>query len=108
MTAGELKNQILFEKRSRAPNGMGGFVDTWSTLCTVWGKYRQLSGKELLLQQQVNPLISVEIAVRYRTDITTDVRAFYKNNYHNILSVIDEDNKREFLKIMCEVKHSEQ
>jgi len=87
---------------------MGGYSESWSTLCTVWGRYRQLNGKELLLQQQVNPLISVEIAIRYRTDISTDNRVLYMNKYHNILSVIDVDNKREWLKIMCEVKNSEQ
>jgi len=108
LTAGELKNSILIQKRYRTPNGMGGYSESWSTLCTVWGRYRQLSGKELLLQQQVNPLISVELTVRYRDDIDTDKRFTYKNQLHNILSVIDVDNKREWLKLMCEVKHSDQ
>ena len=108
LTAGEMKNQIRFEKVSRLPNQMGGYVPTWSLLCTIWGKYRQLSGKELLLQQQVNPLITVEIITRYRTDISTDNRAFYNNKYHNIISVIDEENTRVWLKIMCEVKQSDQ
>jgi SPP1 family predicted phage head-tail adaptor len=108
LTAGEIKNSILIEKRSRTPNSMGGRAETWSTLCTVWGRYRQLSGKELLLQQQVNPLISVEITIRYRSDVTTDNRIYYRNKYHNILSVIDLENKRCWLQLMCEVKHSDQ
>lgn len=108
MTAGEIKNSIRFDKRSRTPNGMGGFTEAWSTMCTVWGMYRQLRGRELFNQQQVNPLISVQIDIRYRTDIDTDKRAYYRNEAHNILSVIDVDNKREWLTLMCEVRHADQ
>jgi SPP1 family predicted phage head-tail adaptor len=50
----------------------------------------------------------VELTIRYRDDIDTDKRFTYKNQLHNILSVIDVDNKREWLKLMCEVKHSDQ
>ncbi len=114
MTASELKNSIRFDKVSRTPTTMGGFTEAWTTLCTVWGRYRELGGtgygvnRELFQQQQLNPLITVEIVIRYRTDITTDVQAFYNTKLHNILNVIDIENRHEWLKLYCEVRHSGQ
>ena len=108
ISAGELKNRIRFEKRSLSGNGFGGFVETWAELCTVFGRYVPLRGKEREAQQQVNPEITVRIHVRYRTDITTDRRAYYNGKYHNILEVIDVDNTHTELMLMCQVLHSNQ
>jgi len=106
--AGEMKNRLLFQKRARATNSMGGYIDTWSTLCTIWGRYRQLTGREAILQQQLNPLVTVEVIIRYRTDINTDRRLYYMNKYHNIISVIDINNRHEHLRLLCEERQSDQ
>jgi len=108
INAGELKNRIRFEKKAMASNGFGGFIESWATLCTIWGRYKQLSGKELIAQQQVNPLITVEIQMRYRPDINTDRRAYYMNNFHNIIEIIDVDNRHTELLLKCEIIHSNQ
>ena len=106
--AGALNCRLQFDKVSRAPDSQGGYAETWTELCTVWGKYRQLSGRELLLQQQVNPLVTVEAQIRYRTDITTDRRMQYNHKVHNIIEVIDVDNRHTELLIKCEIVHSNQ
>ncbi|MFA5130421.1 MAG: phage head closure protein [Patescibacteria group bacterium] len=106
--SGDYNNRIRIEYVTRTADGMGGFDEAWAELKTVWGQYRQLSGNELLKQQAVNPIISVAVRIRYRSDVTTDNRLYYGGNYLNIIEVNNTDNEYKELLLKCEVRHSGQ
>lgn len=112
INSGDLKHRVTIQKRTMTSNGFGGWVETWTDICTVWGNYNPLSGRELLAQQQVNAQITVDVQIRYREDILPLAvpirRIVYKGINHNVLGCIDVDNAHVELRLQCEVVHSDQ
>lgn len=41
-------DDVIIERKTTVPNGIGGFVTTWGTHLSIKGKMRPLSGKEQL------------------------------------------------------------
>lgn len=47
MTAPQLNRKLTLEERLSAPDGAGGFVETWSVLGTLWAQVEGRSGREV-------------------------------------------------------------
>jgi SPP1 family predicted phage head-tail adaptor len=107
MNPGALRSRIIIQDANYVDNGFGGKITTWSTLATVWAKVDHLSGRELLIAQQISPVITYEIMIRYRSDMSTKYRIYYNGMYFNIIDIKDLDNRHEWLFLKCEVRNSE-
>lgn len=46
MNANDLNRRLLLEEPQRAPDGAGGFTETWVALGTLWANIRAGSGRE--------------------------------------------------------------
>lgn len=46
MSAPQLNRQMVLETPLRAPDGAGGFTESWQALGTVWAELRPGSGRE--------------------------------------------------------------
>ncbi|MGR3468552.1 MAG: head-tail adaptor protein [Shimia sp.] len=46
MSAAVLNLPLILQSRERAPDGAGGFVETWVTLGTLWCALQAASGRE--------------------------------------------------------------
>lgn len=46
MQAGRLRKRVQIQERQTTRDGMGGVVETWVTVDTVWGDVRMSSGRE--------------------------------------------------------------
>ena len=102
------RSRIGIYKRVLTANGFGGFTQTWSKVDTVWCEVSPLSTNETMRYQQVWPTASNSIKMRYRKDVTTDYRLFYRNRFYNVLSVVNVDNLDDELEILTEVTQGEQ
>ena len=101
MRAGRLRHRVTIQQPTEgAPNSYGETANTWSTLATVWALVQTMSGREGYYAAQVQPDASVQITMRYREDVTTDMRVSYDSRYFNILSVIP-DPKNTQLVLAC-------
>ncbi len=99
---GSYRNRIIFKKRNNEANGMGGFIVTWSEVCTIWGSFIQINAKESFYYKQIYPTAEFKIQCRYRPDLNSNMRIFYNNKYYDITGVIDKDNLHKELTILCE------
>lgn len=72
-----------------------------ATVATVWGSVESLSGRELLLAQQVNAETTHRVVMRYRDDLTKDMRLNYRGTTLEIEAVLDRSGRRVELELLC-------
>jgi len=99
--AGELKQQVILQIRTRVPDTKGGTVETWTTHATVWAKITPSTGNEFLLNDQVQSRVTTVIEIRYRKKVTAAMRVNYGGRIFDIEAPIDPEEKHEKLLLMC-------
>jgi len=73
MNAGKLKSQVTIEQPTRE-DVYGEQTSSWSTLATVWAQVLPGASREVYRQSQVVAGVSYVVRIRYRTDVTADMR----------------------------------
>jgi len=73
MRAGRLRHRLELQGLSKSIDG-GDVSRTWSTSDTVWGAIEPQSSEERYDATQVEPETDTRIILRYRTDISADMR----------------------------------
>jgi SPP1 family predicted phage head-tail adaptor len=101
MQSGKLRNQVTFQKRITRKDELGQSVDKWVDVCTVRAEIRDVSGKEYQASQAEQTLTDCKILIRYRKDITSDMRVLCNGIYYDIKAVL-EDVKRTRLELPCQ------
>lgn len=76
MRIGDLTQRVVIESSSATSDSYGGRSLAWSTLATVWAHVKALSGAEALVSggEKVQARIAYEVTIRYRSDVTTQMR----------------------------------
>ncbi len=104
ISAGDLIHRPIIEQPP-SPDQVDGAgqpdASKWTTLYTVWARIRPLSGRELIAAQSVQNETTHEIAMRWRTGITANMRARWKGRYFNFLNVRNLDEADEWLVILA-------
>lgn len=102
MSPGELRRRMVIRQVSRARDAVGGQVDTWADLATVWAKVEAVSASERYWRQQTTAQASHKITIRYRTDVTTKMRIAYGAKLFEVRGITDVDDARAWLEIACD------
>ncbi len=100
---GGLRSRVVLQQRAITPDTGGGGVDAWTTLATVWAEIIPLAQAERGEAEQTRAGGAFDITIRYRSDVTSDLRVLYLNAPLAIRSVIDVDNRHRWLQLHCEV-----
>ena len=101
MRAGNLRHRIKFQ---RPPGELDEYNEPegdWVDVTNVWADVKGLNGKEKLVALQVQGEITHEITIRYRTDITPDMRAVCGTRIFDITPPVDPDGRKCELRILC-------
>lgn len=101
MRAGDLNKRIEIQAPTRAGDGMGGFAETYSTICTVWAALWPTSASEMVKSMQQTMEISHRIRIRYRSALRSSWRIKFENRYFNVVSIINPNERNEWLDLMC-------
>lgn len=101
MKAGRLRNRITIQKQVNHKDDLGQTVNEWVDVCAIRAEIRDLSGKEYQNSQAEQSLTDCKILIRYRNDITTDMRVLCNGIYYDIKAVL-EDVKRTRLELPCQ------
>lgn len=99
---GQLRHRVTFRQAVSTPDGAGGFVQEWQDIpegAEVAAAVVPLSQNERLRFQQLQSPVTHKIYVRYREDITADMRVAWRDDVYEIVSVSDRDGKRSLLEI---------
>lgn len=101
MRAGDLRRQVLLQRREVAQDDYGQRSITWVDVATTFAEINPLSGRELELAQAIKAEVSHTITIRYRPNITSALRVVYQGRYFNIHAVMDVDMRHRTLELSC-------
>lgn len=91
--AGRLRHRLTIRQPSTSQNEVGEEIITWSTLATVWGRLEALRGEEQLQAKQLQAEIVARAILRYRSDVTTEMRLQYESREYDIDAVLADATK---------------
>jgi SPP1 family predicted phage head-tail adaptor len=112
MTAGKYRHRIEFLAKAQK-QGAGGAQDEfgeiqdeygeptgeWKAVIKCWGLVHYLAGRELWAAKQANSEVSGRVELRYRDDITPDMRIKYRDRIMDIEAIIPMERERQELHI---------
>lgn len=98
---GDFRHRITFQEEVKTPDGYKGHASQWKDMVTVWGSIEPISGREYFYAQQITAEVTHRINVRYRTDITTKMRAKFEERIFELTAIFDLKERREFLEILA-------
>lgn len=101
MQAGRLRQRVRIQEPVDAQNGLGEMIRAWSTVATVWAAVEPLRGREFFDAEQVQAEISHRVRLRYRPGVDATMRVLFGSRVFQIQSVIDVDERRRELQLMC-------
>jgi len=99
---GNLRARLTLQEPVRMPDTGGGFVTTFESVAanaTVYAEIRQLSGAEQFRYSQLERNDLFRVILRWRGDVTTDMRLAGDGYLYSILSSCDRDGKKDWLEI---------
>ena len=102
MNAGKLREHVTIETPTRSNDGAGGTDVTWAALANVRAEVTSRSGAEAVLGEKLEARQRYTITMRYRDDVTTDMRAIWRGETLNIRAVRDPDGRRQWLELSAE------
>lgn len=97
--AGQLRERVAIERPVRTADGAGGADVTWETLATVWAEVVALGGNEQPLAEHNEARGACRVTIRFRADVTAQMRLVWRGAALNIRGLRDPDGKRQWLTI---------
>lgn len=102
MQAGRLRHRVTIEYPLKIQNESGEvIVDTWRELATVWAAVEPIAGREYLTASEIRAGVTTRIRMRYRDDITPEMRATHDGVIYSIDAVIPINLLGRELHLMC-------
>lgn len=102
MAAGDMDRKVIVERATVTRDLIGGVVETWATLVTIFCSYVPITGFEAMRNGMVRSSRAALFTTRFRTDITVKDRLSFGGEYWNI-TFLREIGRREGLEITAEV-----
>jgi SPP1 family predicted phage head-tail adaptor len=107
MRAGTLDERITWQQAILVQDEYGEPIATWTNLAAnpvTWSSVLSRASGERFLSGgvQVMAEVSHTVRIRYRTDITVQMRGVWRNDrYLYIENVVDPDGRKSDLVLMC-------
>lgn len=102
VTIGDLRHSVEIERAVAAGDGAGGASLTWILVARVWAAIWSRAAEESFRFDREAGTASHDVWIRYRNDITPDMRVRYGTRVFNILGVIDVEDRGKFLRCPTE------
>lgn len=101
MNIGDLNKRVTWQYKTRTPNGMGGFTETWVDAATVWAAIWPVSATEMAKAGSERMVVTHRIRIRFRRPFRADWRGKFGNRYFNIVGITNPAEANEYLDVMC-------
>jgi len=98
---GELRHRITFQIPVVQDDGYGGVERTWQDVCSTWASIQPVSGREYYDAMSIQSSITHRVIIRYRSDITPEMRIVYGERIFEIEAVIDIGARKKYLELLC-------
>lgn len=101
MQAGKLRQVVAVQENQATRNDVGEAVDNWVTVFTGRASVEPVSGREFFEARQRQAEITHRVRMRYRTEPVPTMRVLYRTRVLMIEAVIDVEERRKELHLMC-------
>jgi SPP1 family predicted phage head-tail adaptor len=100
--AGDLRHRVFLESATRTSDGAGGSTTEWSAVAEVWAAIWSRTVEEDFTLDRLAGTASHDIWIRYRSDVTPDMRFRCGARIFDILGAIDIEDRGHWLKCPSE------
>ena len=97
----DLNKYITLQQSTRVSDGMGGFTLTYADVASLWAAIWPISANETVAANATTMVVSHRIRIRYRSAFSPDYRIKYGTRYFAIVSIINPNERNEWLDLMC-------
>lgn len=103
MKISDLRSRITIQQKTRTPDGIGGATVSWTDLDTVWARVESMATRERYYADKLAPNTSHQITIRYRTDITAQMRVMYDGRMFSVVGdpIVKDEQKKKYLVLYC-------
>lgn len=98
----DLRHRLKLEELQREEDEGGGFTENWVEVAELWADLRPVGGGETLEADRLAGRVTHEVSLRYRPGVQPAMRFRQAARLFHILTVIDVDERRRWLKCLCE------
>lgn len=99
---GDLRHRLVLESLQRTQDEGGGFEEVWTAVAELSAVVRPLGGSEGVEADRMAGRVTHEITLRYRNGVQPSMRFRKGARLFHIVSVIDADERKAWLKCLCE------
>ena len=99
---GKLDQYITIERKTRASDGMGGFVETWATWKNVWANAKANRGRESIDEGRTNAVFVVVFTIYTLDGLAETDRISWRGETYNIRGVLREGARPLHVKVEAE------
>jgi SPP1 family predicted phage head-tail adaptor len=98
----DLRHRLTLEELSRVADEGGGFTESWIAVATLSANLSPIGGDERFEADRLAGTITHEVVLRYRAGVVPAMRFRKASRIFQILSVIDVEERKRWLKCWCE------
>lgn len=104
MRAGTLRHLITLQTPASAPDGDGGFTDTWTDLATVWASIVPATARDLerVVAGTVQSSATHLVTIRYLAGVTTKTRVVFGSRLFSVTGVQNPEERNISLVLVCQ------
>lgn len=99
MNPGELRDRIIFLEEVPWTGPVKPLRPDYEEYTKTWAKIEYLKGREFWAAKAVEAETTVKFTIRYRADITPDMKIDAGSRMFNITGILPVDNKKTYLVI---------
>lgn len=102
---GMLRSRLTLQEPVRTPDGGGGFTTVFENVTAnpvVFARITQVSGAESMNSGSLSSRTVYRIILRYRGDVTPQMRLIDGDTVYAITSVVAINDRRNYLEIVAE------
>ena len=103
IAAGDLDKRVTLQVASESVDA-GGYGDptpTWTDVKKIWANFNDGTSREFFRAQQVYPILTHLVTIRYRADVTVKHRLKYGTRVFNIAGVTNPGLHNVLLRLAC-------
>lgn len=99
---GRMRERVTIQQNSGTKGTRGQKAESWTDVKQVWAEVRMLSGTESQTANMNIASATHRVRIRWRSDVTEQMRLEWGTRYLGIVSSSNPDGKRQFLELLCE------
>ena len=106
MRSGKLRHTMAIQERTRTPDGIGGFSETWADVSGM-GKVRagiwKIKADELVESKKIQLETVYNIRIRYRPGLDSSMRIYWadRGKTFNIISMVNWEERNIMIDFIC-------